>query len=93
MRVRLTLCLLVAASGVASCAGTPPSPSTRVRLVRDETRVDPRADQYICEREASLGSNIMDVRCRHKPELDMDHKESELLLQRPMGLGQTNAVP
>ena len=94
MKVHFTLSLLVL---VAACAGTAPSPQTRVRLVRDETRVDPKADEYICERETSLGSNIIDVRCRHRPELDMDHKEPELLLQRPMGVGQvtvqTNTMP
>ncbi len=89
--------LVVAALAAASCATTPPSPTSRVKLVRDESRVDPNADQYICEREASLGTQIMDVHCRHKPELDMDHKESEIELQRPMGVGQvtvqTNTVP
>jgi len=94
MKVRFKLSLLVL---LAACASTAPPPETRVKLVRDETRVDPKADEYICEREASLGSNIMDVHCRHKPELDMDHKESELLLQRPMGVGQvtvqTNTMP
>jgi len=88
MTLRSLLWLLVVA---ASCASTLPSPSTRVRLERDETRVDPYADQFICEREAPLGSAIMDVQCRHKPDLDMDHKESELLFQRPMGLAQSNA--
>lgn len=91
MRLRLALTLFVGA--VAACASTTPPPSTRVRLVRDETRVDPKADQFICEREALLGTQIMDVHCRHKRELDMDHKESEIILQRPMGLGQTNTVP
>lgn len=89
MPLRAMLCLLVVA---ASCASAPPSPDTRVKLVRDETRVDPNADQFICERETLLGSQIMEVHCRHKPDLDMDHTDSELLLQRPMGLA-TNAPP
>ena len=89
MSLRAMLCLLVIA---ASCASAPPSPDTRVKLVRDETRVDANADQYICEREAVLGSQIMEVHCRHKPDLDMDHTESDLILQRPMGLA-TNAPP
>ena len=91
-------CLLVVFTlAAASCAAATPPPSARVKLVRDESRVDPNADQYICEREASLGTQIMDVHCRHKAELDMDHKESEIELQRPMGVGQvtvqTNTVP
>jgi hypothetical protein len=81
------LCLVIFAASCAHKAAPPPS-TAKVPIVRDASKADPEASVMICERDTLIGSNIMDVHCRRKADIDMEKRERDML--GPAGLGETN---